>query len=892
MMDTRCILVDGSSFFYRAFHALPPLVNSKGQPTGAIYGVASMLKKLLTQYQPEYMAVIFDAPGKNFRNHIYPEYKAHRPPTPEDLKSQYQPLVQLIEKLGIPVFAFPDVEADDVIGTLTKQAERIDLPVCIATSDKDFAQMVSNKVSLYNSMSEQWLDPAGILNKYTIHPHQFIDYLCLIGDTSDNVPGVPKCGPKTAAKWLQSYETLENIVIHANDISGKVGEYLRLTIPFFDISKQLVTIRCNLDLPIHIENLKLSAPDEAGIYQMAQELEFKTWLKQRPQTPITPTIPIIKQEFKIIEKVSELDVWLKQYIQPDTSLIVDTETDSLDAIQANLVGISLCTNDHNSCYIPLQHHRTENCDMFETLKCLKPILENPKIKKVGQNLKYDYHIFHNVGIHLQGIESDTMLESYVLDSAATRHDLATLAKKYLSRDSISYEDVAGKGVKQISFADVDVTRAAEYSCEDAVLTYQLHDYFSKRLSAVEKELVSQIEIPLMQVLADMERYGVAIDCPLLEQQSIVLKQKLQQLQQEAWSLAGQEFNLQSPKQLAEIFYDKMQLPVVAKTPKGQPSTAEDVLQTLAADYPLPAVILAHRRLSKLVSTYIDALPKRINPESGRVHTSFNQAVTSTGRLSSSDPNLQNIPIRTEEGRMIRRAFIARPEHSLVTADYSQIELRIMAHLSQDPLLLKAFNNNHDIHQATASEIFDVALNEVSKDQRRHAKTINFGLIYGMSAFGLAKQLNVSRSEAQLYINRYFDRYAGVLQYMEKAKKMAHENGYVKTILGRRLYLPDIHEKNVGKVKAAERVAINAPMQGSAAELIKKAMVSIAKWLQENPEIRAYMMLQVHDELVFEVHQQDVERFKEKLKHEMEHAMDLSVPMIVNIGQGQNWEEAH
>ena len=889
MMDTRCILVDGSSFFYRAFHALPPLVNSKGQPTGAIYGVASMLKKLLTQYQPEYMAVIFDAPGKNFRNDIYPEYKAHRPPTPEDLKSQYQPLVQLIETLGIPVFAFPGVEADDVIGTLTKQAEQMQLPVCIATSDKDFAQMVSDKVCLYNSMSEQWLDPEGVLNKYTIHPNQFIDYLCLIGDTSDNVPGVPKCGPKTAAKWLQSYQTLDNIVTHANEITGKVGEYLRSTIPFFDISKQLVTINCSLDLPIHIENLKPSTPNEDGIFQLAQELEFKTWLKNHTATSIKP---VAKQDFQIIKQIHELENWLKQHIQHDTTLIVDTETNSLDAIRAELVGISLCTDEKNSCYIPLQHHHTENCDMFETLKCLKPILENPEIKKVGQNLKYDYHIFHNVGIHLKGIASDTMLESYVLNSTATRHDLATLARKYLSKNSISYEDVTGKGVKQIPFADVDIHRAAEYSCEDVILTHELHHYFSKHLNPNEKQLVQEIEVPLMQVLADMERYGVAIDCHLLEQQSLILKERLQQLQQEAWALAGLEFNLQSPKQLAEIFYDKMQLPIIAKTPSGQASTAEDVLQMLAIDYPLPAIILEHRRLSKLVSTYIDALPKRINPESGRVHTSFNQAITSTGRLSSSDPNLQNIPIRTEEGRVIRRAFISRSEHCLVTADYSQIELRIMAHLSQDPLLLKAFNNNHDVHQATASEIFDIPLEQVNKDQRRHAKTINFGLIYGMSAFGLAKQLNVSRSEAQLYINRYFERYAGVFQYMEKAKQMAHDHGYVETLLGRRLYLPDIHDKNVGKVKAAERVAINAPMQGSAAELIKKAMVSISQWLQSNSQIRAHMMLQVHDELVFEVHVQDAEQFKSKLKQEMEHAMQLSVPMLVNIGQGQNWEEAH
>lgn len=890
MKNTRCMLVDGSSFFYRAFHALPPLINSKGQPTGAIYGVANMLKKLVAQYQPEYMAVIFDAPGKTFREDIYPAYKAHRPPTPSDLKCQYDPLVQLIEKLGIPVYAIPGVEADDVIATLAKQAEQIQLPVCIATSDKDFAQMVNEHITLYNSMSDQWLDPKGVFDKYDIHPHQFIDYLCLVGDTSDNIPGVPKCGAKTAAKWLNTYKTLDNLVANADDVSGKVGQYLRETIPFFVTSKRLVTIDCGLELPMRIQDLIPKAPDNAGILEIAEQLEFKSWVKSAESIPVTPTkaAPSVVQ---IIDNIDALDAWLEK-INSNTILIIDTETDNLDALNANLIGISLCTQPDDCCYIPLQHHEPNNCEIALVLERLKPILENAQIGKVGQNLKYDSHVLARAGIELKGIFSDTMLESYLLNSSANRHDLGSLAKKYLHLDSISYEDVAGKGAKQIPFAAVPIAKAAEYSGEDVMLTHQLHNYFMQHLNDEEKKLLHDIEIPLLQVLKDMEACGVAIDGALLQQQGIILKEKLNNLQQEAWLAAGQEFNLQSPKQLAEIFFEKMQLPIVSKTAGGQASTAEDVLQVLAHDYPLPNIILQHRRLSKLVSTYIDALPKRINPETKRVHTSYNQAVTTTGRLSSSEPNLQNIPIRTEEGRMIRRAFIAKQGFTIVTADYSQVELRIMAHLSQDPLLIKAFNNNHDVHQATASEIFSIPIEEVTKDQRRHAKTINFGLIYGMSAFGLAKQLEISRADAQNYINRYFERYAGVLQYMEQAKALAHAQGFVQTLMGRRLYLPDIQSKNMGKVKAAERVAINAPMQGTAADLIKKAMIQIHSWLKNHPQMQAHMILQVHDELVFEVNNDDVEAFKPQLRKAMETAMQLAVPLLVNIGQGQNWEEAH
>lgn len=894
-MDTRCILVDGSSFFYRAFHALPPLINSKGLPTGAIYGVANMLRKLVQQYHPEFIGVIFDAPGKTFRDDIYPEYKAQRPPTPPDLKRQYEPLVRLIQTMGLPVYAIPGVEADDVIATLAKEAEAMNIPVCIATGDKDFAQIVNSHICLYNSMSEQWLDEKGVEAKYGIKPSQFIDYLTLMGDSVDNIPGVPKCGPKTAAKWLQTYDNLDNIIVNATKISGKIGENLRESIPFFATSKRLVTINCQVELPFTIRDLIPSEVNPSELTSIAQELEFKTWLKPQitmgsPQTQ--PHLERTLSNTRIVQNLVELKSWISN-IHPNTPLVFDTETNSLDTQSAQLVGISLCTNAENMIYVPLRHEESSrNLDIQEVLEELKPILEDPNILKVGQNLKYDIHVLANAGISLQGIGSDTMLESYVFNSASNRHDLGTLAKKYLHLESISYEDITGKGAKQIPFAAVPIEKAAEYSGEDVALTYQLHQYFSEKMHSQEAELLKNIELPLIQVLVDMERYGVAVDCPLLQQQSELLKQRLNTLESQAWTLAGQSFNLQSPKQLSEIFYQKMQLPIVSKTPSGQPSTAEDVLQTLAENYELPAIILEHRSLSKLVSTYLEALPKRINPNTGRVHTTYNQAVTSTGRLSSSDPNLQNIPIRKEEGRMIRRAFIARDEHLLVTADYSQIELRIMAHLSADALLIKAFNNNHDIHQATASEIFNVPLDDVTQEQRRHAKSINFGLIYGMSAFGLAKQLNISRSDAQIYINRYFDKYAGVLAYMEKTKQQAHAQGYVETLLGRRLYLPEIQSKNPGRVKAAERTAINAPMQGTAADLIKKAMIDIHSWLKTHPEIRSSMMMQVHDELVFEVHQDDVESFKIVLQQMMEHAFELQVPLLVNIGQGKNWEEAH
>jgi DNA polymerase-1 len=877
-------LVDGSSFFYRAFHALPPLVNSKGQATGAIYGVASMLKKLMQQYQPDYIAVVFDAPGKTFRQDIYPEYKAHRPPTPVELKSQYQPLVELIQALGLQVFAVPGVEADDVIGSLAKQAEAQDLPCTIVTSDKDFAQLVNQHIRLYNSMSDQWLDRTGVWEKYGIYPEQFKDYLCLIGDTSDNIPGIYKCGPKTATKWLETYGTLEQIIEHATEIPGKIGENLRQGIEFFQISKPLVTIALDLDLPIQISDLKPQAPDEAKLYELAQLLEFKSWLK-------TPKPTKIKSNIEIIQEPKRLNEWLAQ-LKPHELLVVDTETSSLDSLQAEIIGVSLCTRPDNACYIPLAHTGQKNCDSSQALSLLKPVLENPEIKKLGQNFKYDMHVFNQHGILVQGFSEDTMLESYVLNSTASRHDLGSLAKYYLNLDSISYEDLAGKGAKQRPFAEVGIEEAAEYSGEDVILTLKLHQHFQTCLSNTEQNILNSIEIPTSIVLTAMEERGVCIDQNILKQQSIVLSERLQALQQEAWALAEQQFNLQSPKQLAEILYQKMQLPIIQKTPSGQASTADEVLQTLALDYPLPAIIIEYRRLSKLLSTYVDGLPKWINPKTHRIHTSYNQAITSTGRLSSTDPNLQNIPVRTEEGRQIRKAFITEQHYQIVTADYSQIELRLMAHFSKDPGLTHAFLHALDVHQATAAEIFGLALEDVSAEQRRHAKTINFGLIYGMSAFGLARQLKISRQDAQNYIHKYFKHYPGVLSYMDAAKQQAHQHGYVETLGGRRLYLPDIHSKNQAKVKAAERIAINAPLQGTAAELIKMAMIKLYDWLKTHPDIRASMLMQVHDELVFEVHEDDLTQFIPVIKRSMEEILTLSIPLIVNIGQGQNWEEAH
>lgn len=894
-MTSPLILIDGSSYFFRAFHALPPLTNSKGQPTGAIYGVANMIKKLIKEYQPEELAVVFDAKGKTFRDEWYPEYKAHRPPMPQELSSQFEPLIQLLETMGLPILIIDGVEADDVIGTLAKQATEQGIPVVISTGDKDMAQLVNEHITLINTMSNTALDIEGVKEKFGIKPSQVIDYLTLVGDSVDNVPGVTKCGPKTAVKWLTEYQTLDNLIQHAEAIGGKIGEYLRASIPQLPLSKKLVTIKTDVDLPLSWGELKPNPVNKEQLLELIRQFEFKNWLKEllaeegssSSSNPSVSSIP-----FEIITTNQQFNHLLNQLEQCHV-FCIDTETTSLETMLAELVGISLAIEEGKAVYIPFTHtDGTEQLIREEVLTALKPVLENPKIEKIGQNLKYDYSVLKNYGINLKGIRYDTMLESYVLNSGAGRHDMDSLALKYLGHKAISYEEVAGKGAKQLRFDQIPVDKAAAYAAEDAEITLQLHNRLFPLIPESVQNVFNDIEMPLVTVLADMERLGVLIDSMTLEKHGNRLKERINALEQEALQLAGRPFNLNSPKQLQEILFDSHKLPVIAKTPTGQPSTAESVLQELAYDYRIAAVILEYRSLTKLVSTYIDTLPKKINPQTHRVHTSYNQAVTATGRLSSSEPNLQNIPIRSEEGRLIRTAFIA-PENCLIlAADYSQIELRIMAHLSQDENLLKAFALGWDIHAATASEIFQTPLDEVSSEQRRRAKAVNFGLIYGMSAFGLAKQIGVERQDAQYYIDTYFRRYPKVLEYMNRTRQQAHQLGYVETLFGRRLYLPEINTRNMIRQKAAERTAINAPMQGTAADIIKKAMLSIAKWqnAQKNPP--AKMIMQVHDELVFEVNDKEIEASKKVIRELMEHAVELSVPLVVSIGTGANWDAAH
>ncbi|HAT1775621.1 DNA polymerase I [Legionella pneumophila] len=896
-MKPPLILIDGSSYFFRAFHALPPLTNSKGQPTGAIYGVANMIKKIIKDYQPEEIAVVFDAKGKTFRDEWYPEYKAHRPPMPQELSSQFQPLIQLLQAMGLPLLIIDGVEADDVIGTLAKQATEQGIPVVISTGDKDMAQLVNEHVSLINTMSNYSMDIDGVKAKFGVTPEQIIDYLTLIGDSVDNIPGVEKCGPKTAVKWLTEYQTLDNLLAHANEIGGKIGEYLRASIPHLPLSKKLVTIKTDLDLPLNLNQLMPKPADSEQLIKLTRELEFKSWLKELLQEEENQKSPkemdaSNNKSYEIITTHQQLNHWLNK-LEQSQQFCIDTETTNLDVMQAELVGISLAVEEENASYIPLAH--TDGSTQLvkeEVLTALKPILENPAIGKIGQNIKYDYSVLKNYGITLKGIRYDTMLESYVLNSGAGRHDMDSLALKYLGYKTISYEDVAGKGAKQLRFDQIPVVKAGIYAAEDADITLRLHHKLYPMLDESLRNVLHDIEIPLLTVLADMEMHGVLIDPVILEKHGSRLKEQMKSLEQEAVQLAGKAFNLNSPKQLQEILFDEQKLPVVAKTPTGQPSTAESVLQELAFDYRLPAVILEYRSLSKLVSTYIDALPKRINPKTHRVHTSYNQAVAATGRLSSSDPNLQNIPIRSEEGRLIRTAFIA-PEGSLImAADYSQIELRIMAHLSQDDNLLRAFANGWDIHAATASEIFQTNLDAVSKEQRRRAKAVNFGLIYGMSAFGLAKQIGVERQDAQHYIDTYFRRYPKVLEYMERTRKQAHQLGYVETLFGRRLYLPEINSRNLMRQKAAERTAINGPMQGTAADIIKKTMLAISSWEHSQKNPSAKMIMQVHDELVFEVRKEAVEECRAIIHKLMEQTVKLSVPLVVSIGTGSNWDDAH
>jgi len=893
------ILVDGSSYLYRAFHALPPLTNSSGQQTGAIYGVLNMLRKLLDTYHPRYMAVVFDAKGKTFRDDIYPEYKAHRPPMPDELSSQVEPLLDVVRAMGLPLLQVEGVEADDVIGTLAQQAARAGWDTVISSGDKDLAQLVNQHVSLINTMNDTRLDEQGVVEKFGVTPGQIIDFLALVGDSSDNIPGVPKVGPKTAAKWLAEYGSLDELVARADTVKGKVGENLRAHLEQVPLSKQLATIRCDVELEEELKDLELKTPDTAALRGWFERLEFKTWLRQLSEVGDQPgdeaQAVAAAADYQTILTREAFAEWLRR-LQDADLFAFDTETTSLDYMQARLVGVSFAIEPGQAAYLPLAHDypgAPDQLDRDRVLEQLRPLLEDKDKAKLGHHLKYDRSVLANHGIRLLGIAYDSMLESYVLDSTASRHDLDSLCEKYLSHTNIKFEDVAGKGAKQLSFNQVPLETAGPYAAEDADMTLRLHRLLWPRLSGEPKlkTLFEEVEVPLLSVLGDIERTGVKVDVAMLKRQSHELATRMQEVEKEAHELAAEPFNLGSPKQIQAILYDKQQLPVLAKTPKGAPSTAEPVLQELALDYPLPKLILEHRSLSKLKSTYTDKLPQMVNPDTGRVHTSYHQAVAATGRLSSSDPNLQNIPIRTQEGRRIRQAFIAEEGFRVVAADYSQIELRIMAHLSGDEGLVLAFARGDDIHRATAAEVFATAPDQVSAEQRRSAKAINFGLIYGMSAFGLARQLGIERGEAQQYVDLYFQRYPGVKDYMESTRVLAREQGYVETLFGRRLYLPDIQARNMQRRQAAERTAINAPMQGTAADIIKKAMLAVDEWIKtEGCDVR--MIMQVHDELVFEVDAKICQLAVDAIRARMEQAARLSVPLVVEVGIGDNWDEAH
>ncbi|MDI1293400.1 MAG: DNA polymerase I [Methylobacter sp.] len=905
----RLILVDGSSFLFRAYHAIPPLTNANGEPTNAIHGVTSMLRKLIADYHSDYITVVFDAPGKTFRNELYDHYKAHRPPMPDDLRVQIAPLHHVIRAMGLPLIMESGVEADDVLGALAQHAEQQGLDVIISTGDKDMAQLVTEHIILENTMSNTRMDIQGVFDKFGVKPEQIIDYLALIGDTVDNIPGVPKVGPKTAAKWLGHYQTLENLIANADEITGKIGENLRASLDQLPLSKQLTTIKCDLNLPYSIEDLKQQPIDKAELKNLLAELGFSSWLKMLDNPPATPrtssietaTAQIddkpaaIESSYETLLTEQHFNDWLVQ-LEKAELFAFDTETTSLDYSKAQIVGVSFAVTPGKAAYVPLAHDYPgvpDQLDRSEILEKLRPLLENPRKAKLGQNLKYDMHVLANHGIALRGISHDTMLESYVLNSTETKHNMDDLAKHYLGVDTIHYEDVAGKGVKQIGFQQVPIEQAAPYAAEDADITLRLHQVLSAKLAQYPEldKLYTEMEVPLISVLTRIENNGVLIDTAMLAQQSLELSSQIISLEQYAHDLAGQTFNLGSPKQIQDILYDQQKLPVLKKTPKGQPSTEESVLQELAIDYPLPKLILEYRSLSKLKSTYTDKLPQQLDEQTGRIHTSYHQAVTATGRLSSSDPNLQNIPIRSEEGRKIRQAFIAPEGRKIVAADYSQIELRIMAHLSADSGLVKAFSEGQDVHRATAAEVFGVAPEQVTSDLRRSAKAINFGLIYGMSAFGLAQQLGLSRNQAQSYIDLYFTRYPGVKNYMDSIREQAREQGYVETLFGRRLYLPEINSRNAARRQYAERTAINAPMQGTAADIIKRAMIAADRWLfKETPD--AKMIMQVHDELVFEIAADQVADCAANIRTLMCAAADLDVPLIVDIGTGNNWDEAH
>ena len=887
------ILVDGSSYLYRAFHALPSLSNSKGMPTGAIYGVVNMLRKLIADYQPDSMAVIFDAKGKTFRNDLYEHYKANRTEMPSELVQQIEPLHEIIRAQGLPLIMVSGVEADDVIGTLAKEATHQGIDVLISTGDKDMAQLVNKHVTLVNTMSDTILNPQTVEEKFGIPPSLIIDYLALVGDTSDNIPGVPQVGPKTAVKWLQEHGSLDNLVKKVDQIKGKVGENLRASLTQLPLAKRLATIKCDVELNLSLDDLKRKEADKKTLIHLFQELEFKNWLSNllADNTDSEQKKPT---GYETITTQKAFDQWLNQ-LSNAKLIAFDSETTSLNTMQAELVGVSFAIEKGKAAYIPFGHDYPNapfQLNRNDVLQKLKPLLENETLKKVGQNLKYDMEVLANYSIELKGIAFDTMLESYVLDSTGSRHDMDSLALKYLGWRTISFEEIAGKGAKQLTFNQISIDQAATYAAEDADVTLQLHQALWPKLSkeAGLRHVFEKIEMPLVPVLARIERIGVLIDVPMLHKQTHELEKRLIVLEQEAYALAKSEFNLNSPKQLQEILFEKLKLPVLQKTPTGQFSTADAVLQELALDFALPKIIIEYRSLSKLISTYTSRLPEQIDPKTQRIHTSYNQTGAATGRLSSSDPNLQNIPIRTEEGRRIRQAFIAPPGHKIISADYSQIELRIMAHISSDPNLLKAFENNLDVHQATAAEVLGIPLDQVTSEQRRNAKAINFGLIYGMSAFGLAKQLGIDRHAAQNYIDRYFERYPNVKEYMEKTRAKSHEQGYVETLWGRRLYLPDIQSSQMMRQKAAERAAINAPLQGSAADIIKMAMINIDAWLRSHQhDIK--MIMQVHDELVFEVADQEIDIAMKMIQDHMNQVVTLKVPLLVSIGCGNNWDEA-
>ncbi|WAM55033.1 DNA polymerase I [Vreelandella venusta] len=924
MARAPIVLVDGSSYLYRAFHALPPLTTSNGQPTGAVKGVLNMLKRLIKDYPESPMAVVFDAPGKTFRDEMYSDYKAHRPPMPDDLRSQIKPLHACVKALGLPLLCIEGVEADDVIGTLAHRATQAGRDAVISTGDKDMAQLVNDHITLVNTMKEETLDEAGVKEKFGLPPSLIIDFLALMGDKVDNIPGVPGVGEKTAIGLLQGmeggletiYGDLERVKTlsfrGAKTLPKKLEEHREQAF----LSYQLATIKTDCELPVGLDDLDIAHPDREALVELYKEMEFKQWLAEllagsdegvddvkggepapdNAANEVADSAATSSQRHDhVIVEQAEFDAWLAR-LKKAKRFCFDLETTSLNYMDADIVGVGLALEAGEAAYIPLAHDYLDapaQLDRQQVLQALKPLLEDPEKTKIGQNLKYDISVLANYDIRVVGPLADTMLASYVLNSTATRHDMDSLALKYLGEKTISFEEIAGKGAKQLTFNQIALEQAVPYACEDVDITLRLQEILRPQVEREGRlaDVLDHLELPLINVLSRIERNGVALDAERLHEQSQQLERRIRELESEAFDLAGREFNLGSPKQLGQILFEEQKIPVIKKTPKGAPSTAEAVLEELALDYPLPKVIMQHRGLAKLKSTYTDKLPRLLNKTTGRVHTSYHQAVTATGRLSSSDPNLQNIPIRTEEGRKIRQAFVARPGYRIVAADYSQIELRIMAHLSEDKGLLEAFAEGRDIHTATAAEVFGTALEKVSADQRRSAKAINFGLIYGMSAWGLSRQLHIDRNQAQTYIDRYFDRYPGVARYMDRIRTQAAEDGFVETVLGRRLYLPEIHSQNRNRRQGAERTAINAPMQGTAADIIKQAMIDVDAWLAEG-EFDALMVMQVHDELVFEVAEGQVEAFIEQVQARMQAAATLSVPLIVEAESGSNWDEAH